>query len=634
MTIEDQESYQIRLYLETQGNTGADFTGEPILAYVETNDTIRFTELTWRTGSGTYLAADTTMLKRGRKFITYLNWEKYPQIKDTSENAYYDTVYVGIGGNIKRSNNVIVKVSNLPVVIDSLKVSTRTFKPSEKIWKFDVPDSIIKLHLKLYTRDLDGKIPEMVIFGYNYPLEKYAGEPFHVSYGCPAGPLNDTLIFAISDHAQGQAVRTLFLERVYKNFPPVIDSVNINSKIYKFTDGYVTTVFERLDTLKFRLYYHDTYDSIKTVEWGLKYNKLKVDTLSNFNVAVICTTAVSKIAASRKITYVDTVKVVLTDMRMDSTIGYIVIGKGIANKPPIIKSIKMDSIVVNDTNTSVTIVSGSGNIRKKFTISVYDPDSTKITCNWKAKSGKLEIDTGLSVIYISPNQILKDTLTISASDNELVTKAFIVFNVNDLYPVFDSVTINKNVYKKDSISYPAYFKEQIIITCWIRDLDKADTTKFAWDVSDSTMINSRIGNRIIVQTTATQRKDTVRLLIEDGLYSKKYQFYINNYQPEPVIDSIKIREIVYKNMQREIVDSAKYPDTVGINIFTHDFQNDSISVSCESLIKGRITRSLASEYRYFVQDSTCVDTVSITVLDTKNNKNGKKVVLKIKGGKN
>jgi hypothetical protein len=149
MSPENVDSYMIHLYLENTGNTRAEFTGEPILTYVETNDTISFTELTWRTGSGTYLAADTMMMKRGRKFSAYLSWERYPRSKDTLENAYFDTVYTGIGGNIKKSNMVIVKVSNLPVVIDSLKVSTRTFKPNEKIWNFNVHDSILKLHLKM-----------------------------------------------------------------------------------------------------------------------------------------------------------------------------------------------------------------------------------------------------------------------------------------------------------------------------------------------------------------------------------------------------------------------------------------------------------------------------------------------------
>jgi hypothetical protein len=634
MSPENVDSYMIHLYLENTGNTRAEFTGEPILTYVETNDTISFTELTWRTGSGTYLAADTMMMKRGRKFSAYLSWERYPRSKDTLENAYFDTVYTGIGGNIKKSNMVIVKVSNLPVVIDSLKVSTRTFKPNEKIWNFNVHDSILKLHLKMYARDLDGKTPEMTISGSNFPLEKYAGEPFHVSFPCPAGPFKDTILFNISDHAQGQEIRALFIERFYQNVPPVIDSIDINSKSFKFINGYVTAVFEKLDTLRFSIFCHDTYDSVKTVKWKVKYNKLQIDTVNNRNAAVICTTTVSKTAATRKITIIDTVRIALTDLRMDSTIGYVIIAKGISNKIPVIKSIKLDSIIVNDTNTSVTTVSGPGNMKKKFSISVYDPDSNQLTCSWKTKFGKLDTDTGLTVFYTPPNQLQKDSITISVSDNESVIKSYIVFNVNDLYPVFDSLTINKTSYKKDSAAYIAYFKEQVVLTGWIRDLDKTDTARFTWKVSDSTMINSRIENRMIIQTTAIQRTDTIRLTVVDGSYTRTFLMYINNYQPEPVIDSLKIHEILYKNMQKDVIDSAKYPDTVGINIFAHDYQNDTISFECESLIKGRIVKVQPSVFKYILKDSVCVDTVSLTVQDTKFNKNVKKVILKIKDGKN
>ncbi len=634
MPVDNADSYMIHLYLENSGNTTANFTGDPILTFVETNDTVSFTDLTWRTGSGIFLAADSTMLKKGKKFTTYLSWEKFPRIKDTSDNAFYDTVFVGMGGNIKKSNSVIVKVSNLPVVIDSLKVSTRTFRPTETTWKFNAHDSILTLHLKMYARDLDGKTPEMIISGNNFPLEKYAGDPFHVSYPCPAGPFKDTIIFSIFDHAQGQVVKALFLERTYPNIPPVIDSININSKIYKFNNGYVNVIYEKLDTLKFRLFCHDTYDSIKTVKWNLKRNLLKIDTINNLNAVVICTTAVSKSAATRIINYVDTVRFVLTDTRMDSTIGYIVIGKGIVNKPPVIKSVKIDSVIVNDTNTAVTSLSGAGNLSKKITVSVYDPDSNKLICSWKAKAGKLETDTGLSVVYTTPNQLLKDTITISVSDNELVTKSIIVFNVADLFPVFDSITVNNVISKKDTAMYSAFFKEQIIITCWIRDLDKADTAKFTWKVLDSTMISSSIANRIVIKTSSIQRTDTVRLSVVDGVYSKDYMIYIKNYQPEPVLDSITLRNIVYKNMQKDIVDSATYPDTVGINIFAIDPQNDSISIACESFVKAKITKTQPSMFKYIARDTTCVDTVSVTVQDTKNNKNVKKVILKIKDGKN
>jgi hypothetical protein len=148
------------------------------------------------------------------------------------------------------------------------------------------------------------------------------------------------------------------------------------------------------------------------------------------------------------------------------------------------------------------------------------------------------------------------------------------------------------------------------------------------------MISSKIENRIIIKTTAIQRTDTIRLSVVDGVYSKNYMIFINNYQPEPVIDSITLRNVVYKNMQKEIIDSATYRDTVAISIFAHDIQNDTISIGCESFIKAKITKVQLSVFRYIAIDSTCIDTVSVTVQDTKNNKNVKKVILKIKDGKN
>jgi hypothetical protein len=124
-----------------------------------------------------------------------------------------------------------------------MKAGTRTFKPSETIWKMSVHDSIHKLNIRIYARDFDNKTPDMVISGSNY-VRKNIRENRFVSLCHSAGQFKDTLIFTLFDRAQGQDVKELFLERVYPNTPPVIDSVRINTGIFRFAGGKTSAAFE------------------------------------------------------------------------------------------------------------------------------------------------------------------------------------------------------------------------------------------------------------------------------------------------------------------------------------------------------------------------------------------------------
>jgi hypothetical protein len=632
MPLETENSYSIRLYLESPGNVKAEFSGEPIRAIIETSDSMMFSSLNWRTGNGLYKTDDTTLTKKSRKFNAYLSWNAYPRYKDSIDKAFYDTVYVGIGGNIKKSNIVIIKVSNLPVLIDSLKVSTRTFKQTENPWRFNVHDSISKLHIKVFSRDLDGKTPDMTISGNEFTIERYPADPFHVSYWCPIGPFVDTLIFTLFDHAQGQAVRSLFLDRIYQNVPPVIDSFTINSKIYKNSDRKVYAIFENSDTIKINIFCHDIYDSISLLKWNLKNNKLIVDSLNKKSVTFVCTTSTCNIIPTKKVIYLDTLKVSVLDTRNDSANVAIYIGKGIVNKPPVIKSISIDSSLINDTNTAISYVKSVGNIRRNISISVYDPDSNKITYAWRVLNGKLGNDTGSSVSYTTPNQIIKDTITVTAADDDYITKSVIVINVDDIYPAIDSLIVNKKVYKniEDTIWYNASYNEQVTILSWARDFDKIDSLKYTWKVRDPAMIISMADAKLVLKIPQNKIIDTVLLSIIDGAYAKKLQFFINVNQPEPVIDSIKLRTIVYNDLTKNVLDSAVFPDTLGIIIYSHDLQDDTVTVGCEAILKSRISKVTPVLFRYLTFDSTYTDTLSISVKDTKNNTSRKKVILNVK----
>lgn len=635
MPVENENTYSIRLNLEYAGNVAAEFTGEPILAIIETNDSVSFSSLTWKTGSGLYSTDDTSYLKSRRKFHAYLSWQIYPRYKDTVDNAYYDTIYIGTGGNIRRSNPVIVKVSNLPVVIDSLKVSTRTFKPSEMIWKFSVHDSIQRLNIRVYARDLDNKTPDMVISGSNYVLEKYPGEPFRVGYVCPSGQFKDTLIFTLYDRAQGQAVKELYLERVYPNTPPVIDSVRINTGMFKFSAGKTSAVFEIIDTLRLKLYYHGSYDTDVNVKWSLKKNVLISDTNNKASVSMVCTASNCKIVATRNILNIDTLRVVLHDSKGDSAVGHIIIGKRVQNKPPVIKKVIADSSVVNDTNTALTFLNGIGYEKKMLSLELYDPDSTKLSCVWQVKKGRLNTDTGSAVVYSAPSFITRDTITVTVSDNELTVKSQIIINIHDVFPVFDSLKINNKRYINpgDTAWYQGFYNEQVVVTTWIRDLDNADTMKYSWNIKDSSRVTSKVENRLILRTLSIKGVDTLSLSVVDGAFNKVFKIFLNVNSPEPVIDSIIIDSAVFKNIQKEIVYAAVYPDTLAVSVFARDLQGDPLTIGFESIYKNGISKISQTMSNYVTADSTYTDTLTISVNDTKNY-TIKKISLNVKGSEN
>jgi hypothetical protein len=335
---------------------------------------------------------------------------------------------------------------------------------------------------------------------------------------------------------------------------------------------------------------------------------------------------------TKKVIYIDTLKVSVLDTRNDSANVAIYIGKGIVNKPPVIKSISIDSSLINDTNTAISYVKSVGNIRRNISISVYDPDSNKITYAWRVLNGKLDNDTGSSVSYTTPNQIIKDTIMVTAADDDYITKSVIVINVDDIYPAIDSLIVNKKVYKniEDTIWYNASYNEQVTILSWARDFDKIDSLKYTWKVRDPAMIISMADAKLVLKIPQNKIIDTVLLSIIDGAYAKKLQFFINVNQPEPVIDSIKLRTIVYNDLTKNVLDSAVFPDTLGIIIYSHDLQDDTVTVGCEAILKSRISKVTPVLFRYLTFDSTYTDTLSISVKDTKNNTSRKKVILNVK----
>jgi hypothetical protein len=250
--------------------------------------------------------------------------------------------------------------------------------------------------------------------------------------------------------------------------------------------------------------------------------------------------------------------------------------------------------------------------------------------------GRLDNDTGSSVTYITPNQITKDTLTVTAADEDYVTKSIIVFNVNDIYPAVDSLIVNKKVFKNldDTIWYNASYNENVTILSWVRDFDKNDSLKYTWIVRDPAMVITMVDAKLVLNMPQNKLIDTVLLTIVDGVFAKNLKVFLNVNQPEPVIDSIKLRTIVYSNLNNTVMDSAVFPDTIGINIYAHDLQIDTVTVGCDAILKSRITKISPVLFRYLTFDSTYTDTLTISAKDTKNNINRKKIVLNVKENSN
>lgn len=417
-TDNEAGKHTIRLSLEKIERDSAVFSGEPIRAIVETGESTYFSTFAWHTGMGKLIIPEQMINKYAKQFEVYLYWKNYPSRKDVALNSYYDTVFITVGGNLKESNKTRVRVTNLPVTVDSVLIGDTVFNGEQKIWKYMVRDKNSEVPIRFYARDLDGKIPDITYSGNKGTILQSSANLLQMTYMVPTGNFNDTIHYLIFDHLGGNEYRDLNIKRYAANLPPVIDSIVFEDTILKGSNLYHIG-FPSIDTLKLQAYVHDPEGTDVSCTWkAYASSRIKSDLVRDNKIMYVCTTGVCRQVHKDTTILIDTIKIVVKDVNNDSAVVKIEVVKGDINYPPYFEKILInDSIFAAPETLIVYPIEFSSSYRVK--IKAGDPEDDSLEVKWTGVPlAQLSEVSDTGAVFTSSEAQLSDTLSISISDND------------------------------------------------------------------------------------------------------------------------------------------------------------------------------------------------------------------------
>lgn len=426
-TDNEVEKHTMRLSLEKTDRDSAVFSGEPIHAIVETGDSTLFSSLAWHTGMGRITIPIDMINKYDKQFDVYLYWRSYPAKKDLETKTYYDTVFVSIGGSLRESNKTVVKVTNLPVIVDSILVADTIMSGEDKFWKYQIYDSSKTVKILFYARDFDGKIPDITYSGNKGKIIQSTVNPLQMTYEVSSGRTNDTIHFLVFDHMGAKLYYDLNIKPYKPNSPPVIDSIEFQDTILKGANLYHVG-FASFDTLKIVAYIHDPEGTDVNCKWkAYASTRIQENDLFNNEINYVCTSGVCKQVHKDTSILVDTIKLVVTDENGDSSVAKIEIVKGNINYPPFIEEITINDSLFEKPDSIISFpIEYSG--AYQIIIKTADPDSDSVKVMWTGiPQSQLTMSTDSGVTFTASEAQISDTLIITASDKKSQVISRILF---------------------------------------------------------------------------------------------------------------------------------------------------------------------------------------------------------------
>ena len=631
----EEEAYLLQLSLEETGRTTAEFSGSPVQATILLDRDTTFNVLTWYTGQGYPVYPEDILNKRAKKFTIELNWNAYPLHKDTVDDCYYDTVWVSIGGGLKKSNRAFVKVTNLPIVVDSARFDTISYLGQDTVWQCSLPPTLkASYQLTIFARDLDRKPPMLQYLGNRGTIVPDGNNPLEMEYFPPEGDFRDSIDFIIFDQKRGQAFRRLLVSHISPNVPPSIDSFLVKNTILNsssLVNGVYRVAFIAFDTLQLNVYAHDTLGSLQRAVWKAVENSITADSSSSFRATYVCEDKTCTDTLRDSSVVIDIITVTVFDDRGDSAVRKVELSKGKLNQPPQIESFLFGGEAVRFTDSRGT-VSATGGETYPITIETADPEKKDVTVSWSGTpSARFSLKTDSSILYKAPLSLGTDTLMLSVSDGTLTAVRSLLIEVSDIGPQFDSVSVGRTIHKGTDTVFTAEVTAGDTLTCiaYGTDRDTGDTIIYTWSSSHDERFLVRILNRARYILPDPLIKDTIILTLQDGEAQSVRKIVVAPANRPPVIDSIHGDGKRLSGTLAFLNDTAVAADTVTFAGFAHDPESGSLTwtwSATDTLLF--ITRN-SSSVKYRCADSVYTDTVSVSVKDEDGGSAVRKIILSV-----
>jgi hypothetical protein len=390
---------------------------------------------------------------------------------------------VSIGGEQFRSNGVRIFVTNLAPVIDSVKISSTTYKIDDTLrYSVKTSDSVPTFLIRIFSHDFDKNALSCSWSGAGARLIPAIGA-LNATYTIPQFNCSDTVRAEVYDGHGGAETRVMIIStKKNANRAPVIDSISAKDTLFTGSADVYYYSSAKLDSVKFKVSAHDSdLGDGMFYQWTNKNAKQTVLRSAGTNATFVwaCTSATCK-GASTALTVIDTVTVSVRDNDSATSAKTIVIVKGAIgpNKPPV-----FDSLIVKDTLLKGvwSIVTYQATVRDTigFRMYAHDPDSLdtihlSVVAQDTQRLKKLG-DT--AAVYACKDSIYRDTVLFHLYDLHLgyVDKK-VVIDVSNRYPVIDSVRCGDTLFKaKDSLYVrKAAGGDTLAVRIFARDLDLGD----------------------------------------------------------------------------------------------------------------------------------------------------------------
>jgi hypothetical protein len=651
------DNYPLQLTLEDGAKTSAIFSGTPVKAYITLPDSTPFDKITWHMGSGLYLHPDIPPSKKITKAEVLLVWNTIPVCKDTVKKMNYDTLYVSTYNESTRSNRVIVYVTNIAPLIDSLRIGA-SFQKSDDTVRYVIPvsDTVKHLGLRAITRDPNNDPLRYDWFSHGLGVSFTPAQT--VLYDVPQKEFCDTITVTVYDGKGGSDAKVIVLSKLSPNKPPAIDSLLVGNTLFLGQDTllyrYYATV---MDTVRFRLYATDKdIGDTFSIKWTNKNSKKASEVPVGKGTTMLWKgdSSLKEMPPRDTVRIIDTVCVVVKDSRGDSAVRSILILQGRKNNPPQIDSVRIDSVVALKGGSyaytdSVTVFD---TVRLKFYFS--DPDTDAFTWSFKGRRpAQYQINTDSTIMYACKDSLWKDTLVVTVKDTKGDSaQKTIVINVMNRFPLIDSIIVlrdtagaGKSVHKgSDSLFVSgdtARSNDTLFFRVFAHDPDSLDMLTIKWTASVKPLsVKAKDAKGLLaayICTTSAAYNDTVRVTVTDKRKKSAVKSVVIRVRKEkrntpPRIDSIRINStIVCKDTVKMYRDtSANGKDPFLIQVFASD--KDSAD-TVRSVVSARFPLQIAklpdSTFKYTCRDTLYLDSIVVTVKDNFGDSVKKSIVVKV-----
>ena len=618
-------NYPIQLFLDNGTSTTATFSGEPITAFITLPDSTAFGDIAWHLGNGHYSAQGIAPGKKLKMFKVELDWTSAPSCKDTATKQGFDSIYVSVAGETKRSNSVRVYVTNLPPVFDSIQIGLSSFKTGDTI-RYAISDTLPNVAIKAYVSDLNRDTLK-----YNWYSARGVKLPLVpiVSYPVPKMQFTDTLVVTLYDGKGGQAEKVVVLSKLPPDNPPVIDSVKVGTKTYMQDTAFYLYSVKQIDTALLTVYSHDpdAGDSMTAI-WSHKNPKDSLIAIfgKQFQVRLACDPLYVK--SSDSLRTVDTISVAIKDIRGSIAKKTIRIIQGYVKHPPHLDSISVDNSVQCKGSTllsrDTTIASYRDTIMFRTFASGLDTGDT-MKLNVKAKQASCVTKlSDTTARYVCKDSVYTDTIVfiVKNLEGDSAVKRVVVFVV-DSPPVLDSIRVNgkmqckgATVLVRDTAICSA--KDTLLIRAFASDPDSRDTVKLSVKAKQTSCVTKLSDTTARYVCKDSVYTDTISCVVKDlAGDSAVKKIVVSVIDRSPVLDSIRVNgAIVCKGTSVVASYPASGQDTFMLRIFASDPDlNDSVKLSIATKQPSCLTKLSDTTVQYICKDSLYTDTIACTASD-------------------